>query len=202
MGGKKKSKGKKGKKGKKGGKGIVDDATVEEKNHILQAELEALEQRLILTVQQGNAAKGREQEAAYRQLQLREAHEAMKKSKDAIIADMTRQYKSTDSELCEFETILKQRSEENESTIEDLKKQKNNIVAQKDAIQTTKQAEITELNNYIDQMHNNFGVMLKKTLEKMKDRIARANQAWEEEQDQNLISKFKEIINDSGQAQA
>ena len=51
-------------------------------------------------------------------------------------------------------------------------------------------------------MHNNFGVMLKKTLEKMKDRIARANQAWEEEQDQNLISKFKEIINDSGQAQA
>ena len=50
MGGKKKGKGKKGKKGKKGGKGVVDDATVEEKNHILSAELEALEQRLILTV--------------------------------------------------------------------------------------------------------------------------------------------------------
>ena len=40
MGGKKK--GKKGKKGKKA-KGLTDDATVEEKNWILQAEKEALE---------------------------------------------------------------------------------------------------------------------------------------------------------------
>ena len=45
MGGKKK--GKKGKKGKKS-KGLADDAPVEEKNWILQAEKEALEQRLIL----------------------------------------------------------------------------------------------------------------------------------------------------------
>ena len=49
MGGKAK-KSKKGKKGKKG-KGLSDDATVEEKNWILQAEKEALEQRLILTLE-------------------------------------------------------------------------------------------------------------------------------------------------------
>ena len=49
MGGKKK--GKKGKKGKKKAGGIADDATVEEKNFILQAEKESLEQRLILTLQ-------------------------------------------------------------------------------------------------------------------------------------------------------
>ena len=47
MGGKKK--GKKGKKGKKA-KGLTDDAPVEEKNWILQAEKEALEQKLILTM--------------------------------------------------------------------------------------------------------------------------------------------------------
>ena len=41
MGGKKKGKGKKGKKGKKGG--IQDNASIEEKNWILQAEKEALE---------------------------------------------------------------------------------------------------------------------------------------------------------------
>ena len=40
--------------------------------------------------------------------------------------------------------------------------------------------------------------MLKKTLEKMKERIRRANEAWEEEQDTKLIEKFKEII-DNGQ---
>ena len=47
-------------------------------------------------------------------------------------------------------------------------------------------------------MHNNFSQMLKKTLEKMKDRIKRANEAWEEEQDSKLISKFKEIIDNNG----
>ena len=38
-----KKKGKKGKKGGKKGKGLGDDATVEERNWILQAEKEALE---------------------------------------------------------------------------------------------------------------------------------------------------------------
>ena len=72
MGGKKK--GKKGKKGKKA-KGLTDDAPVEQKNWILQAEKEALEQKLILTMQSANAAKAREQEKALRQLQLKEAQE-------------------------------------------------------------------------------------------------------------------------------
>ena len=48
MGGKKK-----GKKGKKKGKkkgGIADDATTEEKNFILQAEKEALEQKMVLII--------------------------------------------------------------------------------------------------------------------------------------------------------
>ena len=43
--------------------------------------------------------------------------------------------------------------------------------------------------------------MLKKTLEKMKERIKRANEAWESEQDQKLIEKFREII-DNGQNQS
>ena len=43
-------------------------------------------------------------------------------------------------------------------------------------------------------MHTSFSTMLKKTLEKMKERIKRANDAWEEEQDTKLIQKFKEII--------
>ena len=43
-------------------------------------------------------------------------------------------------------------------------------------------------------MHTSFSQMLKKTLEKMKQRIKKANDAWEEEQDTKLIQKFKEII--------
>ena len=73
MGGKKK-KGKKGK--KKGKKGAYDDATVEERNWILQAEKEALEQKLILTLEAANRMKKIEQEKAKRQLQTKEAKEA------------------------------------------------------------------------------------------------------------------------------
>ncbi len=39
-------------------------------------------------------------------------------------------------------------------------------------------------------MHANFASMLKKTLEKMKQRIRRANEVWEEEQDSKLFEKF------------
>ena len=97
----KKGRGKKGKKGKKG-KGVYDDASIEEKNWILQAEKEALEQKLIMIQQSANKSKIREQERANRQLQLKEAHESQKKRTDAIVADMTRQYKSTDEELREL----------------------------------------------------------------------------------------------------
>ena len=54
MGGKKKGK----KKGKgKGKKGVVDDATTEEKNWILQAEKEALEQKLVIVLREANTKK-------------------------------------------------------------------------------------------------------------------------------------------------
>ena len=43
-------------------------------------------------------------------------------------------------------------------------------------------------------MHANFASMLKKTLEKMKERIRRANEVWEEEQDSKLFEKFNQII--------
>ena len=51
-----------------------------------------------------------------------------------------------------------------------------------------------ELNRYIEQMHTNFSQMLKKTLEKMKDRIKRAHDAWTDENENNLQIKFREII--------
>ena len=97
MGGKKK-----GKKGKKKGKkkgGIADDATTEEKNFILQAEKEALEMKLVMIVQQANRAKREEQEKRHREKQQEEMMEMDQKRTHDIVADMTRQYKSTEEEL-------------------------------------------------------------------------------------------------------
>ena len=87
MGGKKK--GKKGKKGKKKG-GIADDATVEEKNFILQAEKESLEHKMVMVIQQANRAKREEQEKRAREKQQEEMMEMDQKRTQDIVADMTR----------------------------------------------------------------------------------------------------------------
>ena len=96
MGGKKK--GKKGKKGKKKG-GVVDDATIDEKNWILQAEKESLESKLVMVMQQASRAKREEQEKRAREKAQEEMIEMDQKRTQDIIADMTRQYKSTEEEL-------------------------------------------------------------------------------------------------------
>ena len=104
MGGKKK--GKKGK--KKGAKkgGIADDATADEKCWILQAEKEALEQKLIVVLQEANASKRQMQEKRQREIQLKDAFDAQKQRSMDIVSDMTRQYKSTQDELTTLQSKL------------------------------------------------------------------------------------------------
>ena len=48
-------------------------------------------------------------------------------------------------------------------------------------------------------MTQSFESMLKTTLEKMKNRISKANKAWKDENDIKLMEKFKEIT-DNGTA--
>ena len=62
--------------------------------------------------------KIKEQERQQRQLQVKEAYESQKKRTDAIVADMTRQYKSTDEELREHQARLEQRIDINKDEIE------------------------------------------------------------------------------------
>ena len=44
-------------------------------------------------------------------------------------------------------------------------------------------------------MSNNFQVMLKETLDKMKQRIENANKQWQEENEAKMLQKFEEIVN-------
>ena len=61
-----------------------------------------------------------------------------------------------------------------------------------------KQEEKKELDKYIESMHQSFSTMLKKTLEKMKDRIQKAHNAWDDENKPSMSNKFRDII-DNGQ---
>ena len=62
-----------------------------------------------------------------------------------------------------------------------------------------KDDQLSQLTAYINTMNQNFSQMLKQTLSKMKDRINEANNAWEQENDQKMMEKFREIV-DTGNA--
>ena len=98
-------------------------------------------------------SKIREQERSNRQLQLKEAHESSKKRTDAIVSDMTRQYKSTDEELREHQAKLETRIDKNNEEIEALQKRKDEIGKEKDLLRAAKEEETKELGQYIDTMH-------------------------------------------------
>ena len=96
-GGKGKGKGK-GKKGKKG-KGITDDVAPEEKCWILQAEIDSLNSRFFEIQTVANEKKKEEQEKRYRDKQEQQMAKEEEKAHKDIIADMIRQFKSTQEEL-------------------------------------------------------------------------------------------------------
>ena len=120
--------------------------------------------------------------------------EANQKRTHDIIADMTRQFKSTEDELMRQQTMLQQRKEQNEVTIEQLEQELKEVKDSKAALKAEKDKDMENLNNYIQQMSSNFSSMLKATLAKMKERINQANKTWELENDTRMLEKFKEIV--------
>ena len=73
------------------------------------------------------------------------------------------------------------------------------IKEKKEEEQKAKEEELNQLTTYINTMNQNFSQMLKQTLSKMKDRINEANRTWEQENDQKMMEKFREIV-DTGNA--
>ena len=63
----------------------------------------------------------------------------MSKRTDAIIADMTRQYKSTDEELREHQASLEQQIESNEEELARLQEEKKAIEKAKEKLEAEKQ---------------------------------------------------------------
>ena len=78
---------------------------------------------MILTLQQANDSKRKEQEKRARESKLNEMMESNQKRTHDIIADMTRQFKSTEDELNRQQTHLLQRKEQNEQQIEQLEQE-------------------------------------------------------------------------------
>ena len=100
MGGKKK--GKKGKKGKKKKGAAADDQTTAiEEGWIMQAKIESMQRNLINEQEEADIAKAGENELKAKLLKLEKDYEDEVEATTDIVADMTRQYKSKQDDLCQ-----------------------------------------------------------------------------------------------------
>ena len=104
---------------------------------------------------------------------------------------MTRQYKSRFEELTEKDKVLKRESDANNDMIDQLTDDYQKLEAEKLEIEKEKQNEILRLKKQIDDMSQEFAVMLKSTLDKMQQRIQEANKQWEEENDSAMLKRFE-----------
>tara|TARA_B110001450_G_scaffold197490_1_gene186087 strand:- start:127 stop:447 length:321 start_codon:yes stop_codon:yes gene_type:complete len=100
-----------------------------------------------------------------------------------IISDMTRQYKSVEEELMEQINRLEQRKTNNEEEIKNLKNKEGALQGEIKEIENKKKNEIELLKKSIEEMSASFAKMLQETLEAMRDKIKKADEKWEEEND-------------------
>ena len=115
-------KGKKGKKGKKKKGGVADTYEPTELAHVHHCVLDSLQVKYADISERAQSARAGENEKRYKDLEMTKFEQDAKKTSNDIMADMTRQYKSTQEELTNTEKNLNQRVRENDKAIEVLEK--------------------------------------------------------------------------------
>jgi len=85
--------------------------------------------------------------------------------------DMTRQYKSMQEELLSRINQLEESVQSLNDQLSDADVRQERLLKDKNAIIQMKDDEIAELKNKMDDMAEEFGEMLRETLEKMRERI-------------------------------
>ncbi|XP_060579917.1 coiled-coil domain-containing protein 153-like isoform X2 [Ruditapes philippinarum] len=174
------------KKGKKKGKGgkkkKKDDATLEleDKYQRTVNEIEALKDHLAIRKELSRKAHGNEDEMKNRMKETEKVLEEHKSDQKAINADMTRQYKTMQTEMGlrihKLETDLLRTRQQLATTEADLKKTKE----EKERITKEKDEEIDSLNMKIVGMEKDYERILDETLDSLIAKIDAAKDKWEE----------------------
>lgn len=114
---------------------------------------------------------------------------------------MTRQHKATSEELQEQFAALVTIGNQNEEELEELIRQKQQIIEDNEVIQEEKDKEIKSYRLHIDSLQTEFASMLGDTLGKIKQKIEEANKQWKEENDAKMLKGYEEIANRNGASQ-
>merc|ERR1712070_79145 len=173
MGGKKKG----GKAKKKGGGGEFG-LKVEEQNMVYEAMRDALASKYVKEKQEADHEKREENEMRLRELAIERQLANQEKIQMDIISDMTRQFKSVESDLTNHINRLENRKTDNLQQIKNLEDRKEALVAEIKDSKEKKETMIKQLMRRIDELSNDFAKMLGETLDNMRAKINEANTKW------------------------
>ena len=121
--------------------------------------------------EESSKALAEKRELAARVQQINDDFEEERKSTFEITQDMTRQYKGMQEELLSRINTLEETVQQLNDQLADADIRQERLLKDKNAIIQMKDDEIAELKNKMDDMAEEFGEMLRETLEKMRERI-------------------------------
>eukprot|EP00795_Rhopilema_esculentum_P016578 gene16578-8001_t len=173
-------KAKKGK-GKKKKKDDKDELSIEDKYKKTMFEIESLKEHLAMRTEIARRAQSKSEDMKEKMLEAKETIQSEKQIKLEISADLTRQYKTMQTELTLRVHTLEKRvallQDKLDATERELKKEKlekAQIIEQKDMI-------IQDLQFKIDNMETAYENILHDALDAMGDKIEEAKGRWEAE---------------------
>lgn len=173
---------KKKKKGKGGKKKKKDDATLELEDKYKRTvdEIEALKDHLAIRKELSRRATGLSDEIRNKMKETEKSLEEHKSDQKAINADMTRQYKTMQTEMGlrihKLETDLLRTRGQLASTEAELKKTQE----EKDKMMREKDDEINRLQMKIDGMEKDYERIVDEALDNLIQKIDHAKEKWEE----------------------
>ena len=152
-----------------GGGGGELDADAKIKFFMLTCQ--SLQVQLAERTEESSKALAAKRELQARVEQINRDFEDEKNATFEITQDMTRQYKSMQEELLNRINLLEESVQSLNDQLADADIRQERLLKDKNAIIQMKDEEITELKNKMDDMAEEFGEMLRETLEKMRERI-------------------------------
>lgn len=170
----------------KGGKDKKDDGaesggvlTPEERAKLFMSANRSLQMQLAERHEQAIKAMESKRELQERVGALQSAFDRERTETFGITQDMTRQYKSMQEELLNRVNVLENTNAELRDQLEVARVNYEELKRDKDRVIAAKSLEIQELKAKMEEMAQEFGDMLKETLDKMRERIEITSTSFE-----------------------
>jgi len=167
--------------------------SLEEQLNARTIEWKALQQLLITETENADREKAAENELRSKAIIMAKDLDEERKTAWDVTCDMTRQYKAMEQEKDEKIKELQEKISANQLKMLQRDSQHAEIIKEKEAIYREKDDEVRQLKKNIEDMSQRFAIMLKDTLDQMKDKIELVNKSWKDEMEAPMLKKLEEF---------